>query len=319
MVDYPGDIKNWTSHPDILAKFSTETKFFNFEFDKVVKMILHQVMREYSSEGQVERDKCFGPILEILDQIKVSESSKILVPGCGLGRLNLEISHKLPKSKIIGNEFSRYMLWTSNLILSQFDSKTTYKIHPFVHTTSNNFDTSKICRSISIPDIDVSRFGENMEIHAGNFLEVFRNQNEFEVVTTCFFIDTGRNLIDYLEHIYAILKPDGYWINNGPLFYHYADQKNLKNCLPEQTGIPNLLHEGQFYKMSNSIEYSLQQVIEIAKNIGFQFLKIDANFKISKSEDKGDFYQKVENVPYSHDSENFMKHSFDTFVWCCQK
>ena len=43
------------------------------------------------------------------------------------------------------------------------------------------------------------------------------------------------------------------------------------------------------------------------------------DFKISKSEDEGDFYQKVENVPYSHDSENFMKHSFDTFVWCCQK
>ena len=38
---------------------------------------------------------------------------------------------------------------------------------------------------------------------------------EWDCVATCFFIDTAHNVIEYLEKIYHILKPGGYWINIG--------------------------------------------------------------------------------------------------------
>lgn len=38
---------------------------------------------------------------------------------------------------------------------------------------------------------------------------------------TCFFIDTAKNVADYIETLYAMLKPNGVWINFGPLLYHF--------------------------------------------------------------------------------------------------
>ena len=49
------------------------------------------------------------------------------------------------------------------------------------------------------------------------------------MIVTCFFIDTSRNILDYLEKIFYLLKPGGHWINFGPLMYHFADLKNDKS------------------------------------------------------------------------------------------
>ena len=58
---------------------------------------LHQCVRDWSSEGEEERKMCYGPILEELDArvpVKLDDGTraKVLVPGCGLGRLPLEIA-----------------------------------------------------------------------------------------------------------------------------------------------------------------------------------------------------------------------------------
>lgn len=39
--------------------------------------------------------------------------------------------------------------------------------------------------------------------------------DEWDCVACCYFIDTGHNVIQYLEKIYHILKPGGVWINFG--------------------------------------------------------------------------------------------------------
>ena len=40
---------------------------------------------------------------------------------------------------------------------------------------------------------------------------------KWDAVVTCFFIDTAKNIVDYLETIYKILKKGGVWINAGKL------------------------------------------------------------------------------------------------------
>lgn len=40
---------------------------------------------------------------------------------------------------------------------------------------------------------------------------------------TCFFIDTAKNILDYIETIYLTLKKNGVWVNFGPLLYHFAE------------------------------------------------------------------------------------------------
>ncbi len=70
-------------------------------------------------------------------------------------------------------------------------------------------------------------------------------------VVTCFFIDTARNVIDYIEKIWHVLTPGGYWLNLGPLMYHYS---NIAN--------------------ENSIELSYEQIRKVIEKIGFKILVI---------------------------------------------
>ena len=37
----------------------------------------------------------------------------------------------------------------------------------------------------------------------------------WDCLATVFFIDTAHNIITYIETIYKILKPGGYWVNLG--------------------------------------------------------------------------------------------------------
>ena len=64
-----------------------------------------------------------------------------------------------------------------------------------------------------------------------------------------FFIDTANNIISYIERIFYVLKPGGFFVNLGPLLYHFFGMAKEK-----------------------SIELSLEEVIEVIKRVGFIIL-----------------------------------------------
>lgn len=74
--------------------------------------VLHSLYREWSAEGKHERNLSFAPILAQLEEhLPLSMSAngqknykRVLVPGCGLGRLPLEIAQRGYCCE--GNEFS---------------------------------------------------------------------------------------------------------------------------------------------------------------------------------------------------------------------
>ena len=39
--------------------------------------------------------------------------------------------------------------------------------------------------------------------------------DSWDCIATVFFIDTAHNILKYIETIWNILKPGGYWINVG--------------------------------------------------------------------------------------------------------
>lgn len=65
---------------------------------------------------------------------------------------------------------------------------------------------------------------------------------------TCFFLDTAKNVIDYVKVLSQIIKPGGLWINLGPLLYHWSD-------------IPGEI----------SIELSFEQLRAVILSCGFTF------------------------------------------------
>lgn len=226
----------------------------SFDMDKV-KSTLKQLMRDWSEEGAGERDACYKPVIqEILERFPLEKYApsevSILVPGAGLGRLAYDIA----KLGYIcqGNEFSLFMLFASNFILNRCKLVNSYIIYPWIHQFCNNMSTSDQTLAIQFPDVNPSDLpsNSNFSMTAGDFLEVYTESDRWDCISTVFFLDTAHNIVAYIETIFRILKPGGYWINFGPLLYHFADMIN-----------------------ESSIELSYEEIRHVIQRLNFDILK----------------------------------------------
>jgi carnosine N-methyltransferase len=61
-----------------------------------VRSTLRSFVRDWSDYGRGEREACYEPILEVLGrefpEKEGRDGKKVLIPGCGLGRLAMEIA-----------------------------------------------------------------------------------------------------------------------------------------------------------------------------------------------------------------------------------
>nr|XP_032525187.1 carnosine N-methyltransferase isoform X1 [Danaus plexippus plexippus] len=194
-----------------------------------VQSVLKNIVRDWSAAGEVERDQCYKPILDELEeryprQEHCSRSSvRVLVPGAGLGRLAWEVAGRGFSCQ--GNEFSLFMLFASNFILNKCVEANSYTVYPWVHQYVNHLTCEHQTAGVSFPDVPPAAHHQHQQQHfsiaAGDFLKVYTELDEWHCVATCFFIDCAPNVIEFIERIYHILRPGGLWINLGPLLYHY--------------------------------------------------------------------------------------------------
>eukprot|EP00026_Physarum_polycephalum_P008033 Phypoly_transcript_08109.p1 GENE.Phypoly_transcript_08109~~Phypoly_transcript_08109.p1 ORF type:complete len:397 (+),score=28.28 Phypoly_transcript_08109:270-1460(+) len=224
-----------------------------FEDMDKVKTTLKQFVRDWSIEGKAERDTSYKPILDTLisryPNVDTRHELRVLCPGAGLGRLCAEIASLGFSCQ--GNEVSYFMLLGSNFVLNMCANLYEYSIHPYIHQTSNVLSLADQTRVIKIPDVSPrTMISPNVEFSmtAGEFIDSYSEQHaEWDCVCTCFFIDTAKNIVEYIEVIYNILKPGGLWINLGPLLYHFADSNS-----------------------ELSVELTYEEVLHIARQYGFE-------------------------------------------------
>ncbi|TIA87064.1 hypothetical protein E3P99_03425 [Wallemia hederae] len=198
---------------------------------------LKQFVRDWSSDGEKERSTSYGPILETLEKKYGSLTkeqrlqTKILVPGAGLARLAFDIARMGFSSQ--GNEFSYFMLLSSFFILNRTTERNQHTLFPFAHTSSNHPSAASQLRCVTVPDVlplDYLRGPDSdFSLVAGEFLEIYGGDDEkeqWDAVVTCFYLDTAKNIIDYIKTIAHVLKPGGQFINLGPLLYHFENNED---------------------------------------------------------------------------------------------
>lgn len=148
-----------------------------------------------------------------------------------------------------------------NSLSKESNNETRYKFYPHLNFPLNNdWDFEARLNPVLFPSsdsIEASKWaynnknGENSSnfvIQLGSFVDIYKgceNHQKFDIIITCFFIDTAVDIYDYIYTIINILKVGGIWINAGPLHYH----SHL------------------------SIKYSYKQIIEILKELGFNLIK----------------------------------------------
>ncbi|TFY59989.1 hypothetical protein EVG20_g7589 [Dentipellis fragilis] len=256
----------------------------DFDMDKL-RSTLKQFVRDWSEEvgerlypslflpasdgpgsharGKEEREESYRPLKEALvahfADIPPGErhNFRVLVPGAGLGRLAFDVAQLGFSCQ--GNEFSHYMLLSSFFILNRTTAVHEHVIYPYVHSFSNLPNRVSLLKPITLPDVLPSNLPPevNFSLVAGDFEEIYGMQDEtaadepqaghWDAILTCFFIDTAKNIVNYLRIMHKILAPGGVWINLGPLLWHF--ENNSSN--------------------DPSIELDLEEVKALARQIGF--------------------------------------------------
>ncbi len=220
-----------------------------------VHSTLRQFVRDWADEGEAERQRCYAPVLELvarlfpLDPATEVNRYRVLVPGCGLGRLVWEFAHR--GYSVQGNEFSYHMLLSSNWVLNHSGGRGAATIFPFALAGSNRAQLADQFRGLTVPNVDVAQLpaGVDMSMNAGEFVAVYgapEFAESFDVLAAPFFLDTAHNAIEYMETAWGLLRPGGVWVNLGPLLWHYVEQQE----------------EAQ-------IELSLAEIVALAREVGF--------------------------------------------------
>ncbi|XP_017871514.1 PREDICTED: carnosine N-methyltransferase isoform X1 [Drosophila arizonae] len=246
---------------------------------------LKLIARDWSAECAIEREQSYKPIIDSIEEYykpsdyKLNEI-KILVPGAGLGRLTYELACRGYACE--GNEFSYFMLIASNFVLNLCDYENKHVLYPWVHQYVNNMRRADQVASVRFPDVCPVRNPPkgNIEMAAGDFLEVYKSPNAYNCVATCFFIDCANNVIDFVRTIYRILVPGGIWVNLGPLLYHYSDVN------------------GQ-----NSIEPTYEDLIIIMESIGFDILSSRSGIR----------------TKYAQNPQSMKQSEYQSLFWVCRK
>lgn len=106
-----------------------------------------------------------------------------------------------------------------------------HTVYPFANWFSHTRDNEDLFRGVPFPDA-VPRFSKDLRLIEGDFLQ-HESDQEYDFIVTLFFIDTSLNIISTLQHIHKLLKPEGTWINLGPLLWTSGGRAQLELSLDE--------------------------------------------------------------------------------------
>ncbi|KAI9500763.1 N2227-like protein [Coemansia spiralis] len=286
------EFKEWLKHFFDARREAGKPPAADHHMEKLYST-LKQFVRDWSAEGKEERDQTYGPLLEALENefVTIPRESRggvrVLVPGAGLGRLAFDICCRGFSSQ--GNEFSYFMLLASNYILNKSQVTDQHTIYPFVHQFSNVVKADDQLRPVTIPDVLPSSMPfasmADFSMTAGDFIEVYSAEQEkekWDAVVTCFFMDTAKNVLNYLETMWHVMKPGAVWINLGPLLWHFD------NVAGEQ-----------------SIEFTRDEFIALIGKVGFEW------------EER--LFEEQVPVSYTSNSKSMLQYTYNAFMCVARK
>jgi len=256
-----------------------------------VQSTLRQVARDWSSEGAAERANTYGAVQRELQRLlptgpalggargargaRDAPRPRVLVPGCGLGRLPFELA--LAGYEAQGCEFSYFMLFAANVLLNETRRAGAFTLYPWLHDASNHWSAQHMLRAVSVPDVDPRSLLEQcpdarLSMAGGEFLEVYSEPAQagaWDAVATVFFLDTAPNPLEYVDRIFELLRPGGVWVNAGPLLYHWQAVARAERAERAASSEGEAEPDDRF---SRSLELTYEELRFAIERRGFEFV-----------------------------------------------
>jgi carnosine N-methyltransferase len=251
---------------------------------------LRQLYRDWSAEGQSERDACYGPVLLALEEefshVQESERGdiKVLVPGSGLSRSTFEIARK--GYTAMGIEISYHQIIASLHMLNCIEKPFQWELYPWAHDSSNHLSREDQLQCVLVPDIhpavaawdpetgEETQFSERFGLSSADFcVEYIKEEyaDIYDAVTTIFFIDTAPNVLRYVETVYNCLKEGGVWINLGPLKWHFEGNPPGSKDSAAKANASQIDSEDKDKGIAEpgSVELTNDEVLLVLEKLGF--------------------------------------------------
>jgi SAM-dependent methyltransferase len=268
-----------------------EEELGNFGNPLGVSDILNHFVRDWSKGGPHKRDLTSEPILSTLSTLFPSHRDpnaspkRVLLPGAGLGRLAHEIA-SLGGFEVTMNDFSAYMNVVYRYVETlQYPETETFR--PYIDWWSYQPSMQELEHEIRYPDVAIN--ASDVLLIEGDFNILFENATaSYDAVVTLFFIDTAQNMLDYLDTIKSVLKPGGIWINLGSFLY----------------GASPFLH------------LSVQDFVDVAERMGFEFLDTDERWGELALEGSK---VRTREVSYLFNERAHRKKLYEAMFWVVQK
>ena len=222
------------------------------EYSTLNYAVFMYICRDWTIEKKKERDIHYNPIIESVRK-NVPPKSKILIPGAALLRLGYELA-------TIGYDIDANDYNFSNVILCDYffnhSKKDQFSFQPLIRSFSNYLTEDAVFRKFSFPDENINLQGKGkIKMLAGDFTKLYNDKIDYyDCVITCFFIDTAKNIFEYIDTIEKVLKKGGIWINFGPLSYHWVGYENIP-----------------------TIELPYDKLKEVIINFGFEYIHEELN------------------------------------------
>lgn len=201
-----------------------------------IASLLQGLMRDWSEISEGIFSSTYLPALDALRESPVRQGGEILVPGCGLCRLALEI---VASGYVVeGNENSRLNLSAADWILNRApsDESQRHLIYPLAHQFQENYSLANQYLECRVPAPAPSSVVESigraegqsaLTLVPGDFCTLYSpggpRHRLFDGLVTCFFMDAVQDLVEFVALVSGLLPAGGVWVNIGPLQFD-------KNC-----------------------------------------------------------------------------------------
>jgi hypothetical protein len=162
-----------------------------------------------------------------------------------------------------------------------------HTIQPFSHRFSNQRSNKHLFRQVTFPDV-LPRYSTHFQIAEGDFLKHRPDGELYDYIVTQFFIDTGPNIVATLTQIRELLKPGGKWINLGPLLWSSGG--------------------------SVAMELNLEEVLALAKGIGFHIVGEDDEEEVDKR-----YRRRTVECEYTADKMGTFRRVYHAEFWVAKK
>ena len=227
-------IANLYKNKFIYEELSQEyvNKYQSSEQSFIGAFFLKLLAREWTEEGKEERAKTITPIIQELktyydyeNKILMESGINTLIIGSRFGRIPYELA-KLGYN-VEANDRNYLFILVADYLFN-YSKKNENCICPRISSFCSSYTEESVLKKYYFPDVDIGEDLKNVKkdsitITKLNFEEEYKNKKDlFNCVITVFSTEEAKNIINFTEIVYNILKKGGIWINIGGLSNIYS-------------------------------------------------------------------------------------------------